>query len=178
MIKKAASFVLSIALLMAGISLGDIFGTSDIVASAGSSYTYTQADHWGVQNDIWSWQWAPTDSNNFSDMTFTNVDGVGACYVANWQTYPNCAAHKGGNNLMPNVNADAARVFTAPESGQVSLSVTVARAADFTMSAGGRTPTSFRILLGNTVVYPPEGEYRILNSSKPERCKYPGAETG
>jgi hypothetical protein len=108
------------------------------------------------------------DSNTFSDMTFTNVDSLGACYVADWQSYPNCAAHKGGNNIMPNINADAARVFTDSTSGEATVSVSVARTADFTMSSGGRTPTSFRILLGNTIMYPAEGEYQILNSSTAE----------
>lgn len=171
MFKKMVSVALSIVLLATSMSLGDVFGANVATAatvSAGSSFTYTQADHWGVQNNIWSWQWASADSNTFSDMTFTTVEGQGECYVADWQTYPNCAAHKGGNNVMPNANADAARVFTAPESGQVTVFITVARTADFTMSEGGRTPTSFRILLGNTTVYPTEGEYRILNSSKSE----------
>ena len=159
-----------LSVLLSAVFLFSFFPATGIVASAvsaGDSFTYTQADHWGIENDIWSWQWALADTEDFSDMTFTNVEGQGDCYVADWDLYPYCAARWGGNNVHPNVNADAARVFTAPASGEITLSVSVARAANFSAPSGA-TPTSFRILQGNTVVYPTEGEYQILTSTTAE----------
>ena len=117
-------------------------GIADAAVSAGDSFTYTQADHWGIENDIWSWQWALADTEDFSDMTFTNVEGQGDCYVADWDLYPYCAARWGGINVHPNVDADSARVFTAPASGWVTVSVSVARASAFT-TPSSKSPTSF-----------------------------------
>lgn len=159
-----------LSVLLSAVFLFSFFPATGIVASAvsaGDSFTYTQADHWGIENDIWSWQWALADSEDFSDMTYTYVEGQGNCYAADWNLYPYCAARWGGNNVHPNTAADAARVFTAPASGDVTLSVSVARAANFTAPSAG-TPTSFRILLGDTVVYPSEGNHRILTSTTPE----------
>ncbi|MBO5221709.1 MAG: hypothetical protein J6C26_05295, partial [Clostridia bacterium] len=142
-------------------------GIADAAVSAGDSFTYTQADHWGIENDIWSWQWALADTEDFSDMAFTNVEGQGDCYVADWDLYPYCAARWGGINVHPNVDADSARVFTAPASGWVTVSVSVARASAFT-TPSSKSPTSFRILLGETTVYPTEGNYRIITSATAE----------
>ncbi len=194
MFQKIVSLILSIIMLMTGISFGDIFGTTvetaDVVTpeteivesenkeefevspaatsvSVGDSFTYTQTEHWGKESNIWSWQWALSDSNDFSDMTFTNVSGQGDCYVADWDLYPYCAALSGGNTVHPNTKADAARVFTVPVSGKVTVSVSVARKSNFTVSSSA-TPTSFRILQGDTVVYPTVGEYKILNSTTSE----------
>ena len=45
--------------------------------TVGSSFTYTKADNWGMNDGIWSWQWALADSEDFSDMAFTTVEGQG-----------------------------------------------------------------------------------------------------
>ena len=133
----------------------------------GTEYTYTTADHWGQESDIWSWQWAPADSTDFQNMSYTYVEGQGQCYAADWATYPYCAARWGGYNVHPNMNADAARVFTAPADGTVVLSGSIARTGNFN-APSGNTPTSFRILLENTTVYPAQGAYQILTSTTPE----------
>lgn len=158
-------FLVTVLLFSVGSSC--IFSAEPAV-SAGDSFTYTPEEHWGIENDIWSWQWALANTENFSDMSFTTVEGQGECYVADWNLYPYCAARWGGNNVHPNISADAARVFTAPVSGEISVSVSVARVADFAVPSW-TTPTSFRILLGNTVVYPSEGDYQILTSTTPEQ---------
>ena len=135
--------------------------------TVGSSFTYTKADNWGMNDGIWSWQWALADSEDFSDMVFTTVEGQGEVYAADWEKYPYCAARSGGINVHPNIDADAARVFTAPASGWVTVSASVARTAELVV-AKKNTPTSFRILLENTTVYPTTGDYRILTSTATE----------
>ncbi len=133
----------------------------------GDPFTYTKAEHWGVDSEIWSWQWAKADSTDFYDMVFTNIDGQGEVYAADWETYPYCAARNGGINVHPNAKADAARVFTAPASGWVTVDISVARTAEMVVAAKN-TPTSFRILLENATVYPTKGAYRVLTSKEPE----------
>ncbi len=167
--KRMLSLVLTLALL-ATLSVGSVYSAQEV--TPGTSYTYTQADHWGKESDIWSWQWALSDTTQFQDMTFTNVSGQGDCYVADWDLYPYCAARWGGNNVHPNVGADAARVFTAPASGSVTLSVSVARGSQFGAPTNN-SPTSFRILLGDATVYPAEGEYLILTSTTPQIITLP-----
>ena len=134
---------------------------------SGDSFTYSKAEHWGKDDHIWSWQWAEYDSNDFSDMTFTTVEGQGDVYAADWEKYPYCAARSGGINIHPNINADAARVFTAPASGWVTIHATVARTAEVVAKTKA-TPTSFRILLEDTTVYPTKGDYRVLSTTDTE----------
>ena len=148
------------------LSLLPIASGAETVA-AGSSFTYTKADHWGKESDIWSWEWALADSEDFQNMTFTTVEGQGECYVADWEKYPYCAARSGGNNVHPNEKADAARVFTAPATGWVTVSATVNRTNEYTVPSS-KSPTSFRILLETTTVYPTEGDYLILTSTEPK----------
>ena len=133
----------------------------------GESFTYTKEEHWGVEDGIWSWEWALADSTDFYPMSYTTVDGQGECYVADWELYPYCAARNGGINVHPNEKADAARVFTAPASGYVTVSVSVSRTSDMTVGTNS-TPTSFRILLEDTAVYPTKGDYHILVSKEGE----------
>ena len=61
---------------------------SAAAVAAGDSFTYTKAEHWGKENGLWSWQWALADAEEFSDMTFTTIEGQGECYVADWEKYP------------------------------------------------------------------------------------------
>ena len=154
------------------LSLFPVTGMSAEAVKAGDSFTYTKAQHWGVTNSIWSWQWATADSKSFSDMTFTTVDGQGEVYAADWEQYPYCAARNGGINVHPNQKADAARVFTAPASGWVTVEVSVARTS--AMAVGTKaTPTSFRILLENTTVYPSTGDYLVLSTTATESISLP-----
>ncbi len=145
------------------------FGADTV--KAGDSFTYTQAEHWGKANEIWSWQWALSDSTDFSDMTFTTVEGQGECYVADWDKYPYCAARKGGINVHPNEKADTARVFTAPASGWITVEASVARTNAYT-TPSSNSPTSFRVLLEKTTVYPTEGDYQILTSTETENISF------
>ncbi len=140
-----------------------LYATGDTV-QPGTSFTYTQEEHWGKSSDIWSWQWRLAGGGPFQDMVFTNISGQGDCYVADWELYPYCAARWGGNNVHSNTNADAARVFTAPASGSVSINITIARTGEFT-SPTGNTPTSFQILLNDTIIYPSEENFLILTST-------------
>ena len=161
--KRTLCLVLTAVLLL---GLLPATGASDGV-QPGDSFTYSKAEHWGTDNGIWSWQWAEYDSNDFSDMTFTTVEGQGEVYAADWEKYPYCAARSGGINVHPNINADAARVFTAPASGWVTIHATVARTAEVVAKTKA-TPTSFRILLEDTTVYPTKGDYRILSTTETE----------
>ncbi len=149
------------------LSLLPVAGGTKGGVQVGDSFTYTPEEHWGADDGIWSWQWALADSTDFSDMIFTTVEGQGEVYAADWTLYPYCAARKGGINVHPNAKADAARVFTAPASGWVTVTATVARQNEFTTPATS-TPTSFRILLEETTVYPTTGDYRILTSATEE----------
>ncbi len=164
---KCARFLSMILVGVLFLALLPTIGVAEEAVNPGDSFTYTKADHWGKKNDIWSWQWAEYDSNDFSDMTFTTVDGQGEIYAANWELYPYCAARSGGINVHPNINADAARVFTAPASGWVTVSATVARTSDLAVATKS-TPTSFRVLMEDTTVYPTEGNYRILSTTTTE----------
>lgn len=163
-IKRLLSALLSTVLLA---SILPTAGVAETAVVDGDSFTYTAAEHWGVDNEIWSWQWALADTEDFSDMNFTNVEGQGDCYVADWELYPYCAARKGGINVHPNEKADAARVFTAPASGWVTVSASVARSSVY-VTPSSKSPTSFRILLEETTIYPTEGRYRILTDPKAE----------
>ena len=136
----------------------------------GDSFTYTKADHWGKESNIWSWQWALADSEDFSDMVFTTVEGQGECYVADWEKYPYCAARSGGINVHPNAKADAARVFTAPASGWVTVEATVNRTTDYPVPSS-KSPDSFRILLEEATVYPTVGDYLIVHTTTAEEIE-------
>ena len=148
-------------------SLLPVNAMAEDAITPGDSFTYTKEDNWGIDDGIWSWQWALADSHNFSDMTFTTVDGQGECYVADWALYPYCAARSGGINVHPNAKADAARVFTAPATGWVTVTATVARGSDVAVATKA-TPTSFRILLENATVYPTKGDYQVLSTKEAE----------
>lgn len=163
-IKRFLCVLLSAAMLLCMIP---ITGSAAAAVSVGDSFTYTPEEHWGVTNDIWSWQWALADTESFSNMKYTDVSGQGKCYVANWDKYPYCAARRDGINVHPNKDADAARVFTAPASGWVTVDVTIARDKVYE-SFEKNSPTSFRILLEDVTVYPSIGEHRVLTSTAEE----------
>ena len=118
-LKQLLSILLAVALLL---PVMPCQGATAV--SVGDSFTYTPAEHWGVTNDIWSWQWALADTEDFQDMKFKNISGQGDCYVADWDKYPYCAARKEGINVHPNEDADSARVFTAPASGWITVTAT------------------------------------------------------
>ena len=69
--------------------------------------------------------------------------------------------------MHPNVDADAARGFTAPASGWITITASIARTSEYTIPSS-KSPTSFRILLGSTTVYPTTGDYLILTSKTAE----------
>ena len=148
------ALILSLTLTAGAVSVNQVFAYSDPNWGKGNA---TTAD------GLWKYEWFARETNTFAAMSWNS----GEYYEAQFQTaaasdtHWYCRVRTNGTNLHPGAQADATMTFLCPESGNVTLSVTLQR-----QSAPSPSGNTVRVMRNNTVI-PVEGQtdYKLENTN-------------
>lgn len=147
------ALILSLTLTAGAVSINQVFAYSDPNWGKGNAAT---------ADGLWKYEWFARETETFAAMSW-NSEGY---YEAQFQTaaatdtHWYCRVRSNGTNLHPGAQADATMTFICPESGNVTLSVTLKR-----QSAPNPNGNTVRVMRNNTVI-PVEGQtdYKLDNT--------------